>query len=49
MHEKLAEELNLESFRRIKTLSVETRKGKPIAPWLDGAKVASSLMDGGKY
>ena len=47
MHETLAKEFNLESYRRIDTLSVNgARKGNPIASWLDGM-ASSSLMGGG--
>ncbi|KAG5192809.1 FAD dependent oxidoreductase [Tribonema minus] len=48
LHEKLAKELTVESFRKLPTLSVKVggRKGKNAASWLDG-KASSSLMDDG--
>jgi glycine/D-amino acid oxidase-like deaminating enzyme len=45
MHNALAEELQIESYRRITTLEVNCqRKGKNIASWLD-RKVSSQIMD----
>jgi glycine/D-amino acid oxidase-like deaminating enzyme len=44
MHKKLAEELNIESYRAIPTLSVHHRKGSNVASWLD-KKSSSSLLD----
>jgi hypothetical protein len=48
LHEQLAEELGIESFRKLPTLSVKVgRKGAAnAASWLDG-KATSSLMDAG--
>ena len=45
LHEEFAEKLNVESYRKIKTLSVSPgRAGKNVASWLDGP-VSSRLMD----
>jgi hypothetical protein len=48
LHEQLAEELGIESFRKLPTLNVKVgRKGAAnAASWLDG-KATSSLMDTG--
>jgi glycine/D-amino acid oxidase-like deaminating enzyme len=51
LHAELAEELQLETYRRIATLQVRTRPGgpaqsPPARDWLDGPEVASaSVMD----
>ena len=48
LYTSLAEELNLKTYRKINTLSVDgSHKGNPIASWLDGNKVSSTLMRGG--
>lgn len=45
LHQKLANDLEVESFRMITTLSVDgSRKGKIDASWLDG-KCSSKFMD----
>jgi hypothetical protein len=48
LHEQLAEELGIESFRKLPTLKVKVgRKGAAnAASWLDG-KATSSMMDAG--
>lgn len=47
MHEKLAEELKIESYRHVKTLSVNgNKRGKIDATWLD-RQVTSSILDSG--
>jgi glycine/D-amino acid oxidase-like deaminating enzyme len=47
MHEKLAEDLNVESYRHVKTLSVNgNKRGKTDATWLD-RQVTSSILDSG--
>ena len=44
-----AADLKVESYRHVKTLSVDgNKKGKADATWLD-RKVASSVLDSGKY
>ena len=47
LHEKIAETLGIDSYRRIKTLQVEGSSARsqsnPLCPWLDGAKC--ELMD----
>jgi len=51
MHQQLAHELNIESFREISTLSVDSnRRGRSASQcsWLD-KNVHSSSMDSGKY
>ena len=45
LHAQLATELDLKSYRNIKTLSVSPRKGKADVSWLDG-KASSSVMEG---
>ena len=49
LHAELAEELGIESYRRIPVLSVEpglrSGKTKDICPWLDGDYRTSSMMD----
>lgn len=49
LHEELALELGIESYRRIPVLSVEpgnrSKRTKDICPWLDGDIAQSSLMD----
>lgn len=45
MHEHLAEELGVTSYRKIPTLQVSgARKGKSPAPWLDG-QASGTMMD----
>ena len=45
MHKDLAEKLNIESYRQVKTLNVDgNRKGPNEASWLD-KKVTSGFMD----
>lgn len=47
LHKQLAQQLNIESFREITTLSVDgNRKGKNVAKWLN-RKVTSKIMDDG--
>ena len=43
--EQLAQKLDIKSYRKITTLSVEEKKGKNVATWLDGSKVSSKVMD----
>eukprot|EP00291_Cryptomonas_curvata_P004534 CAMPEP_0172187784 /NCGR_PEP_ID=MMETSP1050-20130122/21541_1 /TAXON_ID=233186 /ORGANISM="Cryptomonas curvata, Strain CCAP979/52" /LENGTH=136 /DNA_ID=CAMNT_0012862167 /DNA_START=179 /DNA_END=586 /DNA_ORIENTATION=- len=49
MHEELAKELGIKSFRKIETLSVTGgrggAKGKMPVSWLDGQIAKASLMD----
>lgn len=47
LHEELAKDLNIESYRRIPTLSVNgNRKGKVHASWLDRTASTSILGEG---
>ena len=44
LHEKLAKELNIQSFRRIDTLSVDgSEKGPNVASWLDRTATSTSM------
>ena len=44
LHAQLAKDLDLQSYRTIDTLSVETTRGTSVASWIDG-EASSTLMD----
>ena len=47
MHAELAQRLNLQSYRKVKTFRVDycRRNGEPVVPWLDADDASASLLD----